>query len=73
MSRTNHTQVEVTHIPPCDFCKEDGEDRPAEYNARTVSGYWAYLCLAHYRGYGVGLGLGKGQKLILKKKGEDSD
>jgi hypothetical protein len=57
-----HTQVEVFRIPKCDFC-----EKPAQYDGRTGIGPWANMCQMHFYEYGTGLGLGKGQKLILKK------
>lgn len=58
MSRT----VTVDELPPCDFCP-DG--RPAGYDARTIYGTWANMCLEHLKLFGVGLGTGKGQELVL--------
>ena len=49
---------EVTHLPKCDFCEER-----AQYDARTTTGVWAYLCPQHYKRHGLGLGMGIGQKL----------
>ena len=53
----------------CDFC-----GKPAEYDARTKMGPWANMCETCYKKQGVGLGLGKGQKLseIGKKKDLDN-
>ena len=50
---------------PCDFCKT-----VAEYDARSdiFGGRWAYMCKKHFIMYGVGLGLGKGQKIIYDKE-----
>jgi glutaredoxin len=59
----NHEKVEVLTIPRCDFCTE-----AARYDARTSLGPWAYLCAAHYARYGIALGLGWGQELILKEE-----
>ena len=46
--------------PKCDLCQDGTE---AVYDAKTKMGPWGYLCQAHFDKYGVGLGLGKGQKL----------
>ncbi len=51
-------KVEVAKLPTCQFCSAD-----ARYDAKTKMGPWAYMCETHFRVYGVGLGLGKGQKL----------
>jgi len=59
--------VVVAKIPDCDICCEGNGQRrrPAVYDARTVVGPWANLCQIHFDAIGVGLGLGKGQRLIL--------
>ena len=36
----------------------------------VARGKWAYMCEGHYEDYGVGLGLGVGQKLILRDSDE---
>jgi len=54
------TAVEVTTVPKCDVCGTE-----AHYDARTHTGQWGYLCEAHFRTMGVGLGLGKGQRLVV--------
>lgn len=56
------TEVKVAKLPKCDFC-----NLPAKYDGKTLQGYWAYMCEAHHRCFGVlGLGIGKGQRLIVK-------
>lgn len=59
----SHTEVKVLEIPKCDFCS-----RKAFVDGRTIAGPWANMCIFHFLQYGVGLGLGKGQKLILRKE-----
>jgi hypothetical protein len=56
-------QVGVYEILPCDFC-----GKPAKYDGKTKMGPWADMCETCFRKYGVGLGTGKGQKLIAVKK-----
>ena len=56
-----HTEVVVPKLPKCDFCSAG-----ALYDGKTILGPWAYMCPKHFRIYGIGLGLGKGQKLIEK-------
>jgi hypothetical protein len=51
----------VTKIPPCDFCGQ-----PAVYDGKTKYGPWGFMCIQDFRMFGVGLGLGLGQKLVLK-------
>lgn len=60
--------VVVAVIPPCDIhALELGvSDEPAAYDAKTSRGPWAYMCAPCYRERGVGLGLGLGQRLVLR-------
>jgi hypothetical protein len=62
-----HTSVSVARIPDCDIHKhlKGIKGVPAKYDGRTKSGHWANMCQECYQEYGVGLGLGKGQELIL--------
>jgi hypothetical protein len=61
---TTHKEVKVSEFPACDFCGHD-----AHYDGMTrMNGAWANMCDFHFKQAGVGLGLGKGQKLILEKK-----
>jgi len=55
-------------ISYCNFCEEEGRATEAKYDAKTRMGFWAYLCEEHFQTYGIGLGLGKGQRLIKKEK-----
>lgn len=55
-----HTKVTVERLPKCDFC-----EKIARYDGRTKNGQWAYMCEGCFAICGVGLGLGKGQELIL--------
>lgn len=58
------TTVTITEeLPMCDIC----HSKKAAYDAKTVHGPWAYLCESCFKKVGVGLGLGKGQKLINPK------
>jgi len=60
-----HIKVTVERLPKCDFC-----GRIARYDGRTKhGGHWAYMCEACFAIHGVGLGLGKGQELILASVG----
>lgn len=52
----------VEKLPKCDFC-----DKLALYDGRTTMGPWAHMCEEHFRTHGVGLGVGKGQKLVARK------
>jgi hypothetical protein len=57
-----HGTVKVEKRPKCDFCAE-----VAVVDGKTRFGPWAYMCLLHFRSYGVGLGLGKGQFLLVEE------
>ncbi len=57
----NETTV-INAIPKCDVC-----GKPAMYDAKTIHGPWAYLCQNCFKEVGVGLGLGKGQKIITDR------
>ena len=57
---SDHTQVVVPSIPSCDLCKQ-----PSYADGRTIYGGWAYMCRPHFQALGIGLGLGRGQELIL--------
>lgn len=63
-----HTVVKIAEAKPCDFCKENGVARDAKYDAKVNIGtYWANMCQGHFDLYGVGLGLGIGQELVVEK------
>ena len=58
----------------CNFCKVIHEQiiglvgtTVAKYDGKTKMGPWADMCQEHFDEFGVGLGLGRGQKLISKK------
>lgn len=47
----------------CDFCENE-----AHFDAKTKLGPWAALCDAHFEIYGIALGTGMGQRLIVSEK-----
>lgn len=57
------TEVEVARLPKCDFC-----DNLAHYDGKTVHGSWAYMCGEHFATTGRGLGLGRGQRLVVRAR-----
>ena len=63
-SMKNLTHTIVDEIPECDFCFN-----PAIVDGKTGYGSWAHMCTIYFNRYGIGLGLGKGQCLILEKTG----
>lgn len=61
-----HTEVVVDSLPDCDFCRREDRTTAANYDGRTTYGPWAYMCQECFEQFGIGLGLGKGQKLLLQ-------
>lgn len=59
-------EVVVTVIPLCDYCKQFGINRLAVVDGKTHVGLWANMCEPDFKAHGVGLGLGKGQRLVLQ-------
>jgi len=57
-SKNKETQTTLTEKRKCDFC-----DKEAKFDAKTQIGPWAYMCDHHFQMYGVGLGVGRGQRL----------
>jgi hypothetical protein len=55
------TEAKVTRIPLCDICRV----QDAAYDGKTIHGPWAYMCQPCHDAYGIGLGTGRGQRLIL--------
>jgi hypothetical protein len=51
----------VATIPECSFCAE-----PAAVDGKTTRGPWAYMCETHFGQAGIGLGVGVGQRLVLR-------
>lgn len=66
MSELGRTEVEVSQLPLCQFTHTDDEPVRAAYDGKTKEGPWAYMCEWHFSQRGVGLGLGKGQRLIVR-------
>lgn len=61
--------TQVTAFPPCDICTHvhglGDLANPAKYDGKTTSGPWANMCDYCFRSHGVGLGTGRGQRLVL--------
>ena len=51
----------LTTRPQCDLC----QSRPAAIDGATNTGPWGYMCIPCHEVHGVGLGLGKGQRLLI--------
>lgn len=58
----------IPHPEYCDLCKSQGLQVEAVYDGKTIHGPWAYMCEEHYGAMGVGLGTGRGQRLIVGEK-----
>jgi hypothetical protein len=58
----------VASLPECDLCRENGSSVPANYDGKTPSGPWAFMCDDHFALLGRGLGTGLGQRLIVGEK-----
>ena len=67
----NHTKTVVSTIPNCDLCPNVSDSghlkNKAVYDAKTCYGPWAYVCKTHFVECGCLVGLGKGQKLVLRE------
>lgn len=62
---TDHlVEARVSRIPDCDFCKRRGDEVPATHDGKTKTGFWANMCDQDFAKHGIGLGLGRGQRLI---------
>ena len=67
MSKNDHTKTVISEPKFCDFCKQNGVTRHAKYDAKvTIATGWANMCQGHFDLYGIGLGLGVGQELIVE-------
>lgn len=64
------TKVVVGSLPLCDICKHEGREiiNTAKYDGATTIGPWANMCEPHFNIFGIGLGTGAGQMLILKEE-----
>jgi hypothetical protein len=61
------TTVNVGHPPDCDICLHmmGRVGVTAEYDGKTSHGPWAYMCPECFDAYGMGLGVGLGQRLVV--------
>ena len=60
-------EVTVPVRPECDIHRHElMVGAPAFYDGKTVMGPWAYMCETCFATYGVGLGMGRGQRLIAE-------
>lgn len=61
----------VSEIPPCDLCGAGGSKKPAYADANIGRG-WANVCKEHFVRLGCCLGVGRGQRFILRGAEEDA-
>ena len=61
------TEVYVTKLPECDVHKYERGTPGVEavYDGKTIRGPWANMCEECFGTHGIGLGTGRGQKLIV--------
>ena len=65
------TEVLVSELPECNFCSTlDQRKQPAKYDGQTNMRQWANMCQEHFNEFGIGLGVGRGQRLILIDGGD---
>lgn len=64
-------QVIVSTIPTCDLCKQRGATESAVIDGKTVYGPWANMCQSDFDMFGIGLGTGLGQRLVLAEPEPD--
>lgn len=61
------TTTTLPALPDCDICKLEfamATPNKARYDGKTIIGQWGYMCEEHFSTVGIGLGLGKGQRII---------
>ena len=58
--KKSHEEVVVSALPACDFDPKHGD---AAYDGKTKAGPWGFMCEACFGTYGIGIGLGRGQRL----------
>jgi hypothetical protein len=61
-------KVEVATLPKCDMHEMTGAAAAeAHYDGKTKFGPWAFMCEDCFAAYGIGLGTGRGQKLVVRE------
>jgi hypothetical protein len=61
-------EKKTKHRFDCDVCQKTR----ASYDAKMKTGPWAYMCTECFKIWGIGLGLGMGQKLIYNNEGNNN-
>jgi hypothetical protein len=58
--------VVVEHFPPCDLHLEQSDEQVlARFAGFTIFETHAFMCVSCFNLYGMGLGPGKGQRLVI--------
>ena len=61
---TTHTSVIIADLPKCDFC-----ERRARFVGHIKEGpLWAFMCLLHFRVYGIRLAPGRSQYIYTSEE-----
>src|SRR5262245_4721299 len=60
-------------VPRCDYHRSAGESVRAQYDAKTDTGRWMYLCEDCFARFGQGLGTGLGQRIIEGSPGAPAE
>lgn len=74
MPRNN--EVVMQELPDCDVCKHQNraEVNKARYDGSLMGvGSWAYMCQMHFTQFGSGLGIGRGQRLVLPDERREAE
>ena len=66
-NNNDHTEVEVAVLPVCDLHKAlHGTEVEAVHDGKTKSGPWGFMFEPCLTIHGVGLGEGRGQRLVVR-------
>lgn len=57
----------VESLPTCELCHK----AEALFDGKTRIGPWAFMCLQCFGKFGIGLGTGKGQRMVLRSEVQD--
>lgn len=66
MPKPDLETVWLAKRPDCDLCITSGLKNPARFDAKMHQGPWAYMCQIHFDANAIGLGLGVGQRILVK-------
>lgn len=63
--------VEILAVKQCDIHRYvmDQPGVEARYDGKTKGGPWANMCQECFNKHGIGLGTGRGQRLVVTRKG----